>query len=275
MIALDIGATKILGASMQGKKVIQKTKRPTAAKAGKARVLKNITTVVENLKIPGYRLTKIGIGLAGQIDNKNGVVLSTGNFGQDFKNVKLAKILNTKFKVPVKVDNDVKQFILAEAKWGAGKGYKNIVGLTFGTGIGGGIVMNNEMWRGMDNTAGEAGHMKIAGQWIGPAPICGCKQKYCWESMASGRAWQKLYKKYNKKKADEIIVHNIVTGLLNLCQIINPEIFILGGGLMEHGDMLPKIKKEFNSRCTHPWFKKTKIVRARLGDEAILLGALL
>ncbi len=278
-IALDIGATKILGGVIQSGQVIKKIKKPTQPKLGRQTVIGNIIKVIKKLmefgQIEGAKLERIGIGIAGQVDNKKGVVLSTGNFGPDFKKVKLAQILNTKFKVPIQVDNDVKCFILAEAKSGAGKGYKNIIGLTFGTGIGGGIIMNGEMWRGMNNTAGEVGHMKISGQWIGQAPICGCGQKYCWESVASGRAWQKLYKKYSKKKANEIVVYNIVTGLINLSYILNPEIFILGGGLMEHEDILSKIKKEFLSRCQLPWFKKTRIVKAKLGDEAILLGALI
>lgn len=274
-IALDIGATKILGGSVQGNKIIKKIKKPTQSKAGRQKVINNIAKVVKNLIIPGYKLTQIGVGLAGQVEHKKGIVLSTGNFGPDFKNVKLSQILKTKFKVPVKVDNDVKCFIQAEAKWGAGRGYKNLMGLTFGTGIGGGIIMNGELWRGIDNTAGEVGHMKISGQWIGEVPICGCSQKYCWESVASGKAWQKLAKKYTQKKADEIVVYNIVAGLLNLCYILNPEIFILGGGLLEHPDMLSKIRKEFNSRCQLPWFKKTKIVKARLGEKAILLGAIM
>jgi len=274
-IALDIGATKILGASMQGKKIIKKIKKPTGAKSGKINVIKNISKVVNDLKIPDYRLTRIGIGIAGQVDNKKGIVLSTGNFSKDFKNVKLVQVLKNKFKVPVQIDNDVKNFVQAEMKYGVGKDYKNVIGLTFGTGIGGAVIMNNEMWRGMNNTAGEVGHMKISGQWIGNVPTCGCGEKYCWETVASGRAWQKLYKKYNKRRADEIITYNIVTGLLNLCYLTNPEIIILGGGLMEHGDMLGRIKKEFNKRCQWPWLKKTRITKARMGDEAILLGALM
>jgi len=274
-IALDIGATKILGASMCGKKIITKIKKPTQSKAGKIKTLANINKVIENLLIPNTKLIKIGIGIAGQVDNKTGIILSTGNFDKSFQNVKLAESLKKKYKCSVNIDNDVKCFLAAEMKYGVGRSFKNVIGLTFGTGIGGAIMENGELKRGMNNTAGEFGHMKISGHWLGSPPMCGCGEKYCWESMASGKAWQKLAKKYNKNKANEIIIYNIVTGLLNICYAFNPEVIILGGGLMEHPDMLPKIKKEFNSRCQFPWFKKVKLLKPSLKDEAILLGSLL
>ena len=276
-ISLDIGATKTLGGIVVGRKVLHKIKKPTQSNSGRAKIIKNIISIIEELQsLQLGKLQKIGIGIAGQVDIKKGIVLGTGNFSKDFKNIKLVDILTKKFGVPVQIDNDVKAFTKAEAKLGAGRGLKNIIGLTFGTGIGGGIFMNNKMWRGKDNTAGEVGHMKISGKWIGNIPKCGNNnEKYCWESVASGRAWHKLYKKYGKQKADKIIVYNITTGLLNLCDILNPDVIVLGGGLIEHGDILSKIKKEFNSRCPQAWLKKTRIVKARLSDEAILFGALM
>ncbi len=277
-IALDIGATKILGGVVQNNKVIKTLKKPTNSKSDKQNIIKNIINIVSELKKTQNqknKLINIGIGIAGQVNNKNGIVLSTTNFNKDFKNIKLAEILNKEFKVPVKIENDVKCFVKAEANLGAGKNLKNIIGLTFGTGIGGGIFMDNKIWQGKDNTAGEFGHMKISGKWIGEIPVCNCGQKYCWETVASGKAWQKIYKKTNRKKANEIIVHNIVIGLINLSFILNPDVFILGGGLMEHKDILILIKKEFNLRA--PWsnLKKVKIVNAKLGENAILLGSLL
>ncbi len=276
-ITLDIGATKMLGGVVtKSNKVIKTLKKPTQAKSGKAKIIKNIINLIADLQAEqAGKLVSIGIGIAGQVNYEKGIVISTGNFGKDFKNVKLTEILRKEFKIPVQVDNDVKCFTKAEAKFGAGKGLKNIVGLTFGTGIGGGIFIDNKIWRGKDNTSSEFGHMKISGQWIGKAPICGCNSKYCWESVASGKAWQKIYKKTNRKKANDIIVHNIATGLLNLSLIFNPDVFILGGGLMEHKDIMPLIKKEFNSRVPWSHLKNVKILNAKLGDNAILIGAVL
>ncbi|HPI67067.1 MAG TPA: ROK family protein [bacterium] len=278
-IALDIGATKTLGAIIKNNRILKKIKQPTQAKTNKNNILKNIKKIIKELmarpEIAHDVLKKIGVGFAGQIDQKKGLVLGTGNFVKSFKNIKLAEILESEFKVKVAIDNDVHCFVLAESQRGAGVGIKNLVGLTLGTGIGGGILNQGVLWRGLNNTAGEVGNMKIAGQWIGPAPICGCGQKYCFESMASGNAWHKINKKYGAKKADQIIIYNIVTGLINLCYILNPEMLILGGGLMEHPGLLKKIKNEFLIRAEETWFRQVKIVLPKLGDEAILMGSLM
>lgn len=278
-IALDIGATKTLGALVKNNRVLKKIKKTTNARANKEIILKGIKKIVKELmelpEIKNDSLKKIGVGIAGQVDQKKGLVLGTGNFSAEFKNIKLAEILAKEFKVKVIMDNDAHCFVLGESQLGAGLGIKNLVGLTFGTGIGGAILNQGALWRGQNNTAGEIGHMKISGQWIGPAPTCGCGQKYCFESVASGNAWHKINKKYGAKKADQVIIYNIVTGLNNLCQILNPEMFILGGGLMEHPGLLKKIKNEFLTRAEHAWFRPVKIVLPKLGDDAILLGSLM
>ena len=272
-IALDIGATKILAGLVINDKVIKTVKKPTKSKSDKKIILKNIERIISDLWIKNVK--QIGIGIAGQIDYKNGVVLSTGNFNPKFKNIKLAEILKNKFRVDVKIDNDVKCFALAEQKYGWGRNYKDFITLTFGTGIGGAIIIDKKILRGKNNLAGEVGHHKITGSWIGPAPICGCGQKYCWETLASGRAWEKIAKKTTSKKADLIIIPNIAVGLNNLAVLFNPECFIISGGLLEHPKMLDKIRKEFKSRAFHPLIKETKIFKPKLGSEAILLGSLI
>lgn len=279
-IALDVGATKTVGATIVNQKIINLIKQPTNSQATKVKIVKQleeiITALIKTEEVAGFKLEKIGLGLAGQIEAKNGVVIATTNFSTDFKNVKLSKILVDKFKVPVLLNNDVKCFTLAEAKFGLGRGYKNIIGLTFGTGIGGGIISNNTLLTGQNNMAGEVGHMKIAGHWLDGAPICGCGQKYCFEAVASAKAWLKLSKKIGEKKADEIICYNIGIGLSNLAQILNPEIFILGGRLMKREKILIKIKQEFlNQVKNYPLLKNTKIVATQMGSEAILLGSLM
>jgi predicted NBD/HSP70 family sugar kinase len=115
--------------------------------------------------------------------------------------------------------------------------------------------------------------MKIAGTWSGETPLCGCGQKYCFESLASGRAWHKLAKKYGAKGADKIIVSNIAVGLANLATAFNPEAMILAGGLMEHQGLFEKIRKEFNLKVSYPVLRQTRLIKSKLGENAILLGA--
>ncbi len=275
-LAIDMGATKTLAGVVEKNKVVQTKKQSTQSKKDKKIILSNLENLIEELiKEKKEKPSLIGLGIAGQVDPQSGTVLSTGNFSESFKNIKLQKILEKKFKSKVKIDNDVKCFVKAEKKYGRGKNLNNFIGLTFGTGIGGAIVMNDKFWRGNKNTAGEVGHMKIPCSWPGSLPKCGCGSKNCWESVASGKAWFKIHDKYNKKTADLHVVKNIVTGLLNLSYIASPESFILGGGLMEHPDMLPMIKNEFKKQAKWPWFKQIKVTTPSMGDEAILIGSLI
>ncbi len=272
-IALDIGATKILAGLVSGNKIIKTIKKPSKSRSTNNEIVKNIKFVIDQLWDKNVK--KIGIAIAAQVDVKNKTIISTTNFNPKFKNIKLADILKKEFKVPVLIDNDVKCFVKAENIYGYGKVYKNFVALTFGTGIGGGIISNGELLRGENNLAGEAGHMKISGSWVGAVPTCGCGNKYCWETIASGRAWQRIANKYGEKKANKIIIPNIATGLSNLATILNPEAFVLGGGLMEHPHILKEIRKEFYKQNTKPLLRKTQIVKSKLGDQIILLGSLM
>ena len=272
-IALDIGATKILGGLIVDNKVIKKIKKDTGAKNGKNEILSNVKKIIHDLWLSDVK--EIGIGLAGQVDFHTGEVISTTNFNHKFSHINLREILQREFKVPVLVDNDVKCFGLAENLYGVGKNYKNFIALTFGTGIGGALIFNHELYRGQDNLAGEFGHMRICGKWIGPAPTCGCGKKYCWETLASGRAWQKIAKKHTTLIADKIIIPNLVIGLYNLATIFNPQAFVIGGGLLDHPKILENIKKEFYSNTHITIYRKIKFYKPTLGDNAILLGSLI
>ncbi|MDD5290153.1 MAG: ROK family protein [Patescibacteria group bacterium] len=272
-IALDIGATKTAAALLAGNKIIKKVVKPTGAGQNKTKILKNISGLIRSLWIPNVK--KIGIGLAGQIDAKKGIVNSTVNFNKDFRQIKLAEILKKEFKVPVSLDNDVKCFAQGELKFGQGRYFNNFLALTFGTGIGGAVIIDQKLYRGKNNLAGEFGHLKIAGTWSGETPLCGCGQKYCFESLASGRAWHKLAKKYGEKSADKIIAPNIAVGLANLATAFNPEAIIVAGGLMDHKGLFEKVRKEFNLKVPYPVLRQTRLIKSKLGENAILLGALL
>jgi predicted NBD/HSP70 family sugar kinase len=271
IISLDIGATKTAGALMLNNKIIKKIKRPTNSKGTKIEIINGIQKTINLLWVNNVK--KISIALAGQIDEKKGVVNSTANFNPLFKQIDLEKILGDKFKIKTSIENDVKCFALGEINFGEGKHIKNFLTITFGTGIGGAIVIDKKLYRGQDNLAGEFGHMKISGSWLGAPPVCGCKQKYCWESVASGSAWNKITKKHGEKIADKIISENIATGLANLSAIFNPEAIIMAGGLIEHKNIFGKIRKEFNIRVFNSTLRKTRLIKSKLGEDAILLGA--
>src|SRR5512142_2137304 len=175
IIGLDVGGTKIrAGVIARDGKILFSAKIPTETPRGKSVVLENIVKSVRAV----WRNDVAAI-----VDHEKGIYRQGPNLPASFKNVPVAAILRRKFHVPVSVDNDVHCFTLAEAKFGAAKRFSTVVGLTLGTGIGGGIVMDGRLFRGRNNAAGEIGHMTVASS--GPAR-CGCGRTGHFEAYGSG-----------------------------------------------------------------------------------------
>jgi len=146
LIGVDVGATKIMAGLIKNNKIEKRVKVLTESQKGKKAVLANIEQAIK--EIWQKNIKAIGVGFAGQIDQKNGIVVSSPNFAHDFKKVKVKKYLTKKFKKPVFVDNDTNCSTLAEALLGAGKKHKYVVGLTLGTGIGSGMVFDGIIFHG-------------------------------------------------------------------------------------------------------------------------------
>jgi glucokinase len=290
VIGLDVGGTKIAAGTVDNKgKIVKKITLPTETKRGKKIILKNIITAASKVWLPG--VSAIGVGMAGQCDFKNGVFLSGPNFPKNFKNINIEKFLSREFQVPVHLDNDARIFTLAESVFGAGRGFKNIIGLTLGTGIGGGIMIDGKILRGKNNTAGEIGHTTID---VSSSFRCSCGRLGHFESLASGTALVNFYKKTAKKnlnafeiekaaltgdeKAEEAMLwlgKNLAAGLASLAQIFDPEIIILGGGISNVPAVILPALREFKKAVIYKSLKNTKIKRAKLGREAGIVGAAL
>ena len=289
-IGLDVGGTKIAAGAVDSRgKIVKKITIPTEARRGKKIILKNILTAASKIWLPG--VSAIGVAMAGQCDFKNDIFLSGPNFPKNFKNINIGKFLNKTFRVPVSLDNDARAFTLAEATFGAGRGKKDLVGLTLGTGIGGGIVINGKILRGKDNTAGEIGHMTIDAKSF---YRCSCGRFGHFEALASGTALENFYKKLsgktlnaieiekkfiagdkNAKKAFSLLSKYLALGLANLAHLLDPEIIILGGGMSNAPDILPVALREFKKEVIYNSLGNTKIVKAKLGRDAGIVGAAL
>ena len=234
------------------------------------------------------KIIGVGIGMAGQIDFENGKVLFSPNM-PDWKNVSLKNILEKKLGLPVLIDNDARCFVLGEAKFGAAKNYQHIVGITLGTGIGGGIIINGKIYRGKNNTAGEFGHTIVENKFN---LKCSCGMKGHLESYASGQAMEKSYQKLTgeeldcleikkraiKKEKSALKVVNLMAealgeGLSDVINFLNPEIIVIGGGLSKMDILWKPMIQEAKKRVFFPPLKKTKIVRSRLFEKANLLGS--
>ncbi len=288
VIGVDVGGTKIqAGLISPSGRILKRATRPTETSAGGQAVLRNIQEAIAEVSAPGVK--GIGIGIAGVVDVVKGVYKMGPNFPKSFRNIPLARIISRKYHVPVKIDNDVHCFVLAESVRGAGKGKKAVVGITLGTGIGGGIVIDGRLFRGAHNAAGELGHMTIK---AGSSAVCGCGQHGHFEALASGSAMAKLFTALTGKKLLPIEVEEaakrghgpakkvikemsegLAAGLANIVHCLDPEVIVVGGGVAKADILwLPSLALA-KKMIIFPQLRKTPIVRSTLGSDAVVLGA--
>lgn len=291
-LGIDIGATKTIflavrfgGGRFQPKageprahKILEMARCSTPRK--EAEILK---MVEENFKglAEKYEIAGLGIGFAGPVDFKRGAAITGPNLKTG--KIEFKKILGKKLKIPVMVENDAKCFVLAESVFGAAKEYKNIVGLTIGTGIGGGIIIDGKIYRGAAGSTGEFGHNTGYDKK---------EKKYEWEQASSGKGLERVYENLSGKKSNsfEIVelakrkdaralkaikttAENLGIGFANIIEILNPEIIVLGGGLAEVNLIVNKAKQYAKKKVFLPSLAKTPIVVSILGQSAVALGA--
>src|SRR5713101_8366732 len=191
-LGIDLGGTKALAAvvDITTGEVIASERKRTRAEKGQdfiaQRSIEIATMALNNARLPdGSGIVAVGIGAAGQIDRKAGIVVDAPNLG--VKDMPLGSILNKQFGKPVAVGNDVEVAAFGEYLYGSGQGYTTFVVLFVGTGIGSGIVQNGRLYAGLTGTAGEVGHMTIQADWR----LCPCGSRGCLEAYASRTAMTK------------------------------------------------------------------------------------
>jgi len=305
-IGIDLGGTKILAGVVDTEKgiVIETAKKRTKKLEADfivQRIIETVEKAICKAQIPLSQISSIGIGAAGQVDRKNGILISAPNL--NCFDVELKKILEEHFSIPTYVGNDVEVATLGEMKFGSGVGYNNFVCIFVGTGIGSGLVCDGKHLKGATGTAGEIGHIMVdtGGR------ICGCGEHGCLEAYASRTAIEKRIlgsmKKGHKSIIDESIKESGVirskdlsdaldagdevvlsaiteaseylsSGLASVINFYNPELIILGGGLMEAIDLFYDltVKKTLVKALAVP-AAKTKIVKTQLKDFSGIVGA--
>lgn len=282
ILGIDVGGTKIAVGLVTASGVVKSyTTHPTESSGGRAHVLKNIKNAIQN------HLTKnvdvIGIGIAGQVDNKHGVFREGPHLPKDFKNVPLVKILKKEFGLQVFIDNDAHCFTLAEAAHGAGKKYHQVFGVTLGTGIGGGMTIDKKLIHGADNSAWEVGHMRIAfpcalslGKYSSGTNLAR-RYKELTQKNVTAQELESLYKKgdTHAKKVIKDGARALAIGLTNVLIVANPDCIVLGGGLARFNKYVSRALHDIPELLPFPHLKKTPILHAKLGQQAGLIGAAL
>lgn len=242
-LCLDIGGTKIASALIDKKaNILYYSKVPSLAQQCNKDILNNIIFVINKLK-QNHKIKSINLSVAGQIDTKKGIIIKSPNFQKNFNNIKIKNILEKKYHLPVYLDNDANCFALGEAVYGLGKKYNYIVGMTLGSGVGGGIVMNKKIYHGKNNLAGEFGHLLI-----------------------NNKIWEK--NKNNIKQSQYLAV-----ALYNILHVLDPEIIIIGGGISNVLKLIYQARQRLNKLLYYQAFKQTNIVKSKLQNRANLLGA--
>ena len=307
-ICLDVGGTKVLGAIFNEKDEIiyRLKKRSKSGGEGSADVEKVIISVVEEMieesGIDRSKLNAIASCAPGVIDQDRGIVLFTPNL--PWRDYDMASSMRRKFGVPFYVGNDVNLGVLGEYHFGAGRGYKNIVGFFVGTGMGGGLILNGSLYTGNQFKAAEYGHMVLDPE----GPLCNCGQRGCLEAFSSKQGMsayirqqaargretlmaeavqEGVFRSKKLKKAleagDKVAMeavdracHWLAVAAGNMINIFSPDLVLLGGGVIEAvGDLfLEKVLAEVDRYCM-PLIRSTVDIKiADLGDDSILYGDL-
>jgi len=308
VLAIDIGGTKILAAIIsQDGRMLAKERFPTMSDEGLQAVIDRIFASIDHLRsrkdIQPLQLQGIGIAAAGTIDLEKGIINESPNL-PGWIDVPLRDTIQERYGINAFLVNDASAAALGEHRFGAGRGTRNMVLLTLGTGIGGGIIIDGELYIGTGGGAGELGHMTIDFNGV----RCSCGTTGCLEELAAGRAVSReAIERINSGeksslvgmvggKIEEItsetvamaarsgdalalevinlIAFHLGVGLGNIINIFNPEMIVLGGGMADMDELLlAPARKVACERAFPTLVQAVRIVKAELGNEAGVYGA--
>ena len=278
ILAIDIGGTMIkYGLVSSDGEILSTDKIETEAEKG----LENILNKIDNIFKRYKENNPVGIAVSGtgQINGIIGKVIGGNPIIPNWIGTNLVKILEEKYNLPIVLENDVNCVALGEKWIGAGKDLSNFICLTIGTGIGGGIILNNQLFRGENFVAGEFGHTLI--------------KKGEFEQFASTTALIRLVKERTGKilngkeifdlekkeivEYQEVIsewIENLTDGLSSIVYCFNPANIILGGGVIEQGEpLINRIKNSLFKKIGPQFKEKLNIIQAKLGNNAGMIGA--
>ena len=302
VFGVDIGGTTVkLGLFNKAAELLDKWEIPTVKVNGGEQILpdvaKSILKKMEEKGIAKSDIIGIGVGAPGAVDEEGTMVGGAVNLGWGVLNI--PQILREYLDVPVKAANDANVAALGEMWQGGGKGHRNMVAVTLGTGVGGGIIVEGKILTGATGAGGEIGHIHMEDN---ETELCGCKKKGCLEQYASATGIVRLAKRRlaeddkpsclregeisaktvfdGVKAGDEVAIeiaerfgNYLGKGLAMVACTVNPEVFVIGGGVSKAGEILlsfitPSFEKYVFAPCN-----KVEFALAKLGNDAGIYGA--
>jgi len=306
-VGIDLGGTNIKLAVVTGEaRVVGNMSMETEAWGGPEvvidRMIEGARRIVDEVSAPWEQIRAVGIGSPGFLNWETGVIIHPPNL-PGWRDVPLRKRLSEALKKPVALENDANAAAWGEYWAGAGKGARSLVMFTLGTGIGGGIILDDEILRGFQDLAGELGHITIDPD----GPVCSCGQQGCLESFASAtgtvRRFRDAVQRGEKSAlAEQVLAGKQVTGrqmyeaalagdelsrrtlgetgrymgigISSMVMTINPEVFVLAGGLSKAGEILMgPLREELDGRMPEHVKGKMNVRFAKLGELAGAIGA--
>ncbi|MFG2889512.1 ROK family glucokinase [Streptomyces sp. Pv4-95] len=302
-IGVDIGGTKIAaGVVDEEGSILETCKVPTPQATDE--LTEAIADAVRRVG-SGHQIEAVGIGAAGYVDEKRATVLFAPNI--DWRHEPLKDRVEQRVGLPVVVENDANAAAWGEYKFGAGQGHSDVICITLGTGLGGGIIIGNKLRRGRFGVAAEFGHIRVVPDGL----LCGCGSQGCWEQYASGRALLRYARQRAfatpenaavllslgdgtsegiegrhiseaARQGDPVAIDSFRelarwagAGLADLASLFDPSAFIVGGGVSDEGELvLGPIRKSFRRWLVgNQWRPHAQVLAAQLGGKAGLVGA--
>jgi glucokinase len=308
VMGVDIGGTKVAVGIVNDKgEIVAQGRRPMVANGTAEAALEAVIGAIDSLFLSHEAqggIQSIGICAPGPLDPRTGIVLNPPNL-PCWRDFPLAEKIASKYRVPVKVDNDANAAALAETRWGAARGYRYVFYTCIGTGIGTGIVLDGRIYHGKTGSAGEGGHTSIDYR----GPVCGCGKRGCIEIMAAGpaigaRARGKFDGDASRRSAilelaggevakitSEFVGQAYAAGdplareileetvalltpwLGNIVDLLDPDVLVMGGGVAA---MLKPFFDDIKSRlprwCVNPHAADIPLVMAHYGADAGIAG---
>lgn len=279
--ALDIGGTSMKAGLVEDGRLSDFREVDTCASRGGEMVMRTAEEIISSFS----SFDRIGISTAGQVDSREGVIRFANENIPRYTGMAVRARMENKFRVPVAVENDVNAAAVGEARFGAGRGYPDFLCLTYGTGIGGAIVLDQRIYAGHAYSAGEFGHIVTHAE----GRPCNCGLRGCYEryasvtalvnaakeldpSLNSGRAVFRRMDDPAVKKVVDGWIGEILIGLATLIHIFNPACIVLGGGIMNEEYITGELSRRLPGHIM-PSYADVALRHAELRNEAGLLGA--
>ncbi|MEG0570248.1 MAG: ROK family protein [Oscillospiraceae bacterium] len=307
-LGIDLGGTKIAaGVCDEQKNIVYKMSVPTNCPRDFKLITQDMLDlskeVVKKVSLSMEQISWVGVGCPGSVNGDTGVIEYSNNL--DFHNVNMLSIIKNALNKKVFIDNDANAAAFGEYVAGASINAKTFVMITLGTGVGGGIVINDSIYRGFNFAGAELGHMVIDMD----GRQCTCTRKGCFEAYASATGLIMTTKEVMKKNTNslmwklcggdinsvngrtsfdamkkgdlaakevvDIYIKHLATGLVNVVNIFQPEILCIGGGISKEGKyLLDPLQKYFDEEVySRNSSRNTKVVTAKLGNDAGIIGA--